>query len=93
MTCRPYPETGLTTTRWQAEVGTELVPFVDLWLTQPGVDILALFGYSRRISDRYPHVVRWQGLNLLEDGHCRVVRTALTRQATAMTMRVFTSPD
>lgn len=95
MADRPYPPTGLTTARWRAEVPTELVPFAGLWLTQTGVDILALFGYSTRlrVSDEYPHVVDWQGVRLLEDGHCRVVRAALTSPVTAMTMRVFYSPD
>lgn len=86
---RPYPPTGLTTARWAAEVPTELVAFTDLWLTQPHVDVLALFGHTSRISDGYPHVVEWQGIRLVEDGHCRVVRAALTTPVTAMTMRVF----
>jgi hypothetical protein len=95
MSVRPYPPTGLTTARWRAEVPTALVDFAGLWLTQDGVDILALFGHStrRHLSDTYPHVVAWQGMYLLEDGHCRVVRAALTTPVTAMTMRLFHCPD
>lgn len=89
---RIYPETGLTTARWQAEVPTRPVAFAELWLTQEGVDILALFGRSSRadVSDEFPHVVQWQGIHLLEDGHCRVVRAALCTDQTFMDMRVYT---
>jgi hypothetical protein len=86
---RPYPPTGLTTARWAAEVPTALVPFADLWLTQEYANILALFGHTDRVSDAHPHVVRWHGICLLEDGHNRVVRAALTSPLTAMTMRVL----
>lgn len=74
---RPYPPTGLTTARWIAEVPVEVVPLARLYLTQPGVDIAALFGLSEHISDRYPHVVAWDGELYLEDGHTRVVRVAM----------------
>jgi hypothetical protein len=89
MTARPYPPTGLTTARWSAEVPTELVVFADLWLTQEHVNSRALWGHTIRVSDTYPHVVQWRGVRLLEDGHNRVVRAALTSSVTAMTMRVF----
>lgn len=85
---RPYPATGLTTARWAVEVPADNVQFADLWLTQPGVNILALFGRSDRISDQFPHVVAWQGRLWLEDGHNRVVRAALCLRATAATVRV-----
>lgn len=74
---RPYPPTGLTTARWAAEVPARWVQFADLWLTQRGVDILAMFGLSERVSDLYPHAVTWQGLMWLEDGHNRLLRRAL----------------
>lgn len=86
---RPYPPTGLTTARWAAEVPARNVEFTDLWLTQPGVNVLALFGLSDRISDQFPHVVTWQGLHFLEDGHNRLVRAALCLKATAATVRVY----
>lgn len=87
---RIYPETGLTTARWQAEVPTRWVRFADLWLTQDHVDILALFGRSSRaaVSDEFPHVVVWQDIRLVEDGHCRIVRAALCADQTGMDMRV-----
>lgn len=85
---RPYPETGLTTARWAKEVGVELVTFGELMLTQTGVVIPALFGVTERISDEYPHVVQYQGIRYLEDGHTRVVRAALSRGLRAMPMRV-----
>jgi hypothetical protein len=89
VTPRPYPPTGLTTARWAAEVPTALVAFADLWLTQDHANIPALFGHTDRVSDTYPHVVEWAGIRFLEDGHHRVVRTALTSPLTAMTMRVY----
>lgn len=90
---RPYPPTGLTTARWAAEVPVETVRFADLWLTQAGVNVPALFGLTDRVSDVYPHVVRWQTMRLLEDGHHRVVRAALRHGLTEAPMRVFNSPD
>ncbi len=90
---RPYPPTGLTTARWAAEVPVRVVQFRDLWLTQAGVNIPALFGLTDRTSDVYPHVVQWQQMKLLEDGHHRVVRVALCHGITEAPMRVFDSPD
>lgn len=92
---RIYPQTGLTTARWIAEVPTRWVRFADLWLTQDGVDILALFGHSVHIGplDDFPHVVEWQGIRCLEDGHHRVVRAALCTDQAGMDMRVFASPS
>lgn len=87
---RPYPETGLTTARWKAEVPTMVVYFTDLWLTQNGVRITPLFGVKEEhaSADTYPHVVSWQGELYLEDGHHRVVREALFG-IRSMRMRVF----
>jgi hypothetical protein len=93
MDVRPYPPTGLTTARWAAEVEPQTVEFAGLWLTQPSVNILALFGHSDRASDGFPHVVAWQGIHLLEDGHHRVVRAALCHGLTELPMRVFRSPN
>jgi len=85
---RPYPPTGLTTARWAAEVAPVEVAFADLWLTQERVVIPALWGQTDRASDAYPHVVRWQGTNYVEDGHNRIVRAALGAGVTSMPMRV-----
>lgn len=76
VTTRPYPPTGLTTARWATEVPAETVRLADLWLTQRGVHIAALFGHTDRVSDRYPHVVAWRDRLFLEDGHTRAVRAA-----------------
>lgn len=86
---RPYPPTGLTTARWRAEVPARDVNFADVFLTQNGVRVGPLFGVTDRDSDAHPHVVLWQGRLYLEDGHHRVVRTAMTGSRQAMSMRVF----
>lgn len=88
---RPYPPTGLTTARWAAEVPTAEVAFGALWLTQGHVYTTALFGVAETVRDPLPHVVAYGGLLLLEDGHNRVVRTALGG-ALKMRMRVFQHP-
>ncbi len=94
-TQRPYPPTGLTTARWMSEVATRLVMFSHLILTQNGVHIAPLFGVRdpERFCDLYPHVVRWRNDLYLEDGHHRVVRTALAHRHYGMDMRVFDHPD
>jgi hypothetical protein len=92
VTPRPYPPTGLTTARWKSEVPVRTVRFADLWLTQPAVVTLALFGHTDRVSDSHPHVVRWQGICFLEDGHNRLVRAALQDGAHEADVRVFDIP-
>lgn len=76
---RPYPETGLTTQRWKTEVRPSLIRFKSIWLTQEGVAILSLFDIpsSHSADDRYPHVVYFNGMYFLENGHSRIVRMAL----------------
>ena len=88
---RPYPPTGLTTARWMAEIPTETVRLTELYLTQNGVKIDALFGARDQHSsiDRYPHVVAWDGKLYLEDGLHRVMRHYIDSAAPALVMRVF----
>jgi hypothetical protein len=85
---RPYPPTGLAT--W-AGVPVETVDLAALVLTQRHLgSIAALFGAERRPGgDAYPQVVRWAGVDYLEDGHHKVCRAALWRGALAMRMRVY----
>lgn len=76
---RPYPQTGLTTARWRAEVAPMIVLFRGLWLTQQGVDVMSLFGIpaEHTADDPVPHVVFHNGRYYLEDGHSRVIRLAM----------------
>lgn len=94
ITWRPYPDTGLTTARWQAEIPVQDVPFAALTLTQDHLHIRALLGHSdpRGSTDAYPHAVRWVGRLYLEDGAHRAVRAALLSGRPSMPMRVFTHP-
>lgn len=74
---RPWKETGLSTKSWISDVATSLIAMEDLWLTQDGVYIHALFGEKLSSIDPFPHVVIWHGEMYLEDGHHRVVKLAL----------------
>ena len=89
LTDRPYPPTGLTTTRWKSEVDTMPVYLADLILTQNGVRIAPLWGIAdeHANADPIPHVVAYKGELYLEDGHHRVVREALAGTR-VMRMRV-----
>jgi hypothetical protein len=100
---RPYPQTGLSTVLWR-EVAPQLVRINNLWMTQSGVLIGALFGVREcpncvagfdcengkyHSTDAYPHVVAHEGELYLEDGHTRVVREVLRFGTTEMFMRVY----
>jgi len=88
---RPYPTTGLSTKLWMETVPVRGVPLGNLYLTQNGILIEALFRTSGSYSgDEYPHVVLWAGSYYLEDGHHRVVAAALSRQQSVYA-RVFIS--
>lgn len=86
----PYPETGLNTDRWMAEVTPARVLFGNLWLTQDHLRIMGVFGVPNWASanDPLPHAVFWQGELYLEDGHHRIVLAALRGETSAL-MRVF----
>jgi hypothetical protein len=76
-TTRPYPPTGLTSASWR-EVPIRYVYFVELTTTQDGVYLRALLAIADPASgDPYPHVVAYQGILYLEDGHTRVARDIL----------------
>lgn len=88
---RIWPETGLTTDRWMTEIGLELVDLTDLIATQPtltarGLSLNHASGtYSR---DPYPHIIRYNGLHYIEDGHHRIARWMMGGITTAL-VRVF----
>ena len=74
----PYPLTGLTTQRWIDEVPLETVVISDLIAMQDGVKFAYLnLEPSKYRKDPFPHVVRFNTLLYLEDGHHRVVTHAL----------------
>ena len=91
----PWPDMGMTTDRWMAEVKPTIVAIADLIATQPSVVLSALHvDYTRPggepwAKDALPHVVQWRGSLYLEDGHHRAVR-ALLRGETTMEARVLT---
>jgi hypothetical protein len=88
MVCEyPWGTTGLTTARWEAEVPVEWVEFRKLILTQDGVYFAKLFSEPPSVL-RHPHVVVYQNVWYLEDGHHRCCRVAL-RGGDGMLMRVF----
>lgn len=78
---RPWPETGLTTERWMTEVPVTSVWIDNLFLCQSSLNIRGLLNAARgglpMYGDAIPHVVSWQGLLFLEDGHHRVVAAAV----------------
>lgn len=90
---RPYPDTGLSTALWPLKTHVLIVPFDNLYLTQDGVFIEALFRTSGSYSgDDTPHVILWRGNYWLEDGHHRVVSAALAGHK-SIYARVFISTD
>lgn len=84
---RPYPPTGLSTQQWR-DVPIVFVRFDHLTTTQDGVFLHAVFGERRPGSDVFPHVVEYEGILYLEDGHTRVAREFL-RGYQAAYMRVL----
>lgn len=90
---RPYPGTGLSTALWPLKTNVLIVPFDNLYLTQDGVFIEALFRTSGSYSgDDTPHVILWHGNYYLEDGHHRAVAAALAGHK-SIYARVYISPD
>lgn len=59
------------------DVRPEWVFLPDLWLTQPKVTVVGLFGKTYS-TDPFPRAVRHGGRVFLEDGHHRVVDAALS---------------
>ena len=75
----PWGSTGLNTDGWMANIKTKKVLISDLVATQPGVMLYALTEnyHSPYSRDRYPHVVKYDNVMYLEDGHHRVVKALL----------------
>lgn len=73
---RPWPPTGLTRAAW-AWVDPEILPLVDLTLTQAQADVKALLEIAENghpwERGEYPHVVRWDDQFYVEDGHHEVL--------------------
>lgn len=92
LTERPYPPTKLTTDLWPEHSCVLSVPLSNLYLTQEGVLIQALFRSGSYSGDDTPHVVLWKGNYYLEDGHHRVTTAALAGHKTIIA-RVYVSPD
>lgn len=80
----PWPDQGMTSELWWRQpVGEFMID--ELVATQPGILFAALNeGTVPYGGDPLPHVVRWQGVSYLEDGHHRVVRAALAGQRTVV---------
>lgn len=74
----PWPAQGMTSAKWR-DVPVDVVYIASLYATQPGVLFHALGDDAPPPvgGDPLPHVIDWQGLLYLEDGHSRVVRAAL----------------
>jgi hypothetical protein len=89
---RPYPPTNLSTQTWPKHSIVLDVPVKNLFLTQKGVWIEALFRSGSHSGDDTPHVVLWRGNYYLEDGHHRVVSAALAGHKTIYA-RVYISLD
>lgn len=87
---RPYPVSGLTTSRWKTEVGLKEIDFDKIILTQDGVNIFRLFNEIKldETADDYPHIIVFEDVLYLEDGHHRVCRAAL-KGNTSLVMRVY----
>jgi hypothetical protein len=75
---RDWPPTGLTTTQWM-DIPTQFVRIADLYATQHHLHVHALTTTPPPTygPDPIVHIVIWQGMQCIEDGHHRVVRAAL----------------
>jgi hypothetical protein len=79
----PWGNSGQTSATWLNVPVVEL-PISDLVATQPGVLLHALSAESPSPvgGDLYPHVILYDGIHYLEDGHHRVVRARLAGRST-----------
>lgn len=73
---RPYSQAILPNGIERKQIQVETIYFRDIYLTQPTLNIMGIFG-QQFSTDKYLHVVRWMGENYLEDGHHRAVLAAL----------------
>jgi len=88
VTCRnagdPWPAHGMTSALWLEQPVAEFT-LSNLQATQPGVLFSALIRDEPPVGgDSYPHVVIWQGVQYLEDGHHRAVRAMLAGEETIL---------
>lgn len=74
---RPWPKTGMTSQKW-LDVPVRAVQLRMLTLTQDGIYLKPLLEPETPVGgDRHPHVVLWKNRYYLEDGHHRVIRSAI----------------
>lgn len=74
---RPWPTTGMTSAKWLS-VPVRTVLIRSLILTQKGIYFEPLLEPAVPVGgDGYPHVILWNSIQYLEDGHHRVVRAAI----------------
>lgn len=82
----------MTTARWINEIPVSLVSADTLVFTQEEISLIKVLesmqGHPNIAGDMYPHVVRWQGTNYLEDGHHRVA-VAMLRGEISVSARVL----
>ena len=77
----PYPKTGMTSEKW-LQVPPQWFLIRNLVLTQEGIYFKGLVGEPSEPvgGDLLPHVVRYEGVNYLEDGHTRLMRALASGQ-------------
>lgn len=91
MSERPWPVTGLTTRLWIDTVPARPVNLDDIIPTQRHLDLNALINEPHTV-DPHPHIVQWQGVLYLEDGHHRYAR-AKVRGEDSIVARVFVATE
>lgn len=85
----PFEPTGMTTARWIDEITTTDVEIADLVVCQQGITFDALMATNLPYGgDLFPHVVRYEGLLFLTDGHHRLGR-ALLQGRTVLPVRLL----
>lgn len=74
----------MTSQKW-LDVPVQVFAIRDLVVTQPGVLFKHLLNDAVPYGgDKYPHVVVWEGIPYLEDGHHRLIREAVAGHHTLM---------
>ena len=79
---RPYPEHGLDTARYWADVPPRMVRLDELVTTKKNLDLRTLLSdESTFYGDLFAHVVQWKETLYLEDCLHRALRAALQQRA------------
>jgi hypothetical protein len=86
----PWGVTGLTTDLWIATVPVHWVAISDIVVMQEHLSLLALIE-PPATKDPFAHIVEWQGIKYLEDGHHRLAR-AIVRGDREIQARIFRGP-